>query len=208
MFELKHCDRGRFRIELQIPGPHNIMNAAAAAVCCAEIGVPVAEIQQGLREFRGIRRRCELVREADGVAWIDDYAHHPTAVYATLQTLRWVFGKRRIVCVFQPHQVLRLRTLMSEFVLSFDQADVVIVAPVFAARETSSDEPVAAANELAEKLRIHGIHAESATSLDQIATTLEYSLRPGDVIVTMGAGDIDRIQYEFNRRVLGNPASG
>jgi len=188
-------------LQLMLHGKHNVCNGLAAAALCAEIGVSPEIIRESLASFRGIRRRFEFVGEHHGVTLIDDYAHHPTAVKATLQTLRSVVGNRRVFCVFQPHQILRTISLMNEFAASFTDADDVLLAPVFAARESVVDEPELVSLELAKRISSNGVPSRFFSSLDQIVTTLEDAARPGDVIVTMGAGDIDRIHHEFTRRV-------
>ena len=200
-FRLSHRGDDVAQIKLPLHGTHNLQNALAAAAFCAEIGVAPDIISASLADFHGIRRRLEFVGEWNEITFVDDYAHHPTAVKVTLQTLRSVVGNRTIRCVFQPHQVLRTRTLMADFASSFSDADEVLVAPVFAARESVSDEPLLASRELADRISANGVSARFFPSLDQIVTTLEDASRPGDVIVTMGAGDIDRINHEFNRRV-------
>ena len=200
-FFLSHRGMNVADIDLRIRGMHNVCNALAAAALCAEIGIQPEIIRESLASFRGIRRRCEFVGEWNGATFVDDYAHHPTAVTATLKTLRNVVGKRRILCLFQPHQILRTRSLMHEFAASFFETDEAWIAPVFAARESAVDEPGLVSLELANCISSNGVTARSFTSLDQIAITLEDAVRPGDVIVTMGAGDIDRIYHEFTRRI-------
>jgi UDP-N-acetylmuramate--alanine ligase len=207
-FTLSHRGTQVTDIELKLHGRHNVMNALAAAAMCSEIGVEREIIRDALATFRGIRRRFEFVGDWNGVTFIDDYAHHPTAVKVTLETLRHVVGQRRIVCVFQPHQVSRTRALMDDFSTSFAHADEVILAPVFAARESVTSEPIVVSAELADRISSHGVKARSFSSLDQIVRTLEDASCPGDVIVTMGAGDIDRIHYEFTRRVQTDSSAG
>lgn len=201
-FQLSHQGRSVIPIELLLHGHHNMWNALAAAALTAEIGVSPVTIQQALAGFHGVRRRLERIGERKGIELFDDYAHHPTAVKVTLETLRTIAGPhRRIWCVFQPHQVLRTAALMSNFATSFATADEVIVAPIFAARETVTDEPQTLSNLLAERISACGVNARFYPSLDQIVNTLEDAARPGDIIVTMGAGDIDRIHYELTRRI-------
>ena len=179
-------------VELKLHGDHNVLNALAAAALCAEIGLTAEEIAAGLRSFPGIRRRFEVVGERDGITVISDYAHHPTAVVATLKTARDVFGSRRIWCAFQPHQVSRTLALMDDFAASFVDADEVLIAPVFAARERVIHEPVLASQELVRRINSRGVSAQFVESLDRIKATLDHAARPGDVLILMGAGDIDR----------------
>ncbi len=207
-FTLIHQGKRLGEFELRLHGRHNVLNAVAAAALCHEIGVPIDMIRQSLAAFRGIRRRFEFVGEWNGITIVDDYAHHPTAAKITLETLRNLVGTRRIRCIFQPHQVLRTTMLMDEFAASFGAADEVWLAPIFAARESVDDRPLMVSQELARRLTSHGVAARSFSSLDQIVSTLEDASRPGDVIVTMGAGDIDRIHHEFTRRIPTDSSTG
>ena len=200
-FQLTYQGKSVIEIELPIHGQHNVWNGLAAAALCAEIGVAPESIRNSLSKFHGIRRRFELIGEFNGVTFIDDYAHHPTAVRITLATLRKVMGTRRIRCVFQPHQIRRTKALMTDFASSFFDADDVLLAPVFAARESVADEPEVVSRELADRIALQGVPVQFFSSLDQIVNTLEDAMRPGDVIVTMGAGDIDRIHHEFTRSI-------
>jgi len=207
-FGLSHQGKSITDVELGLFGRHNMMNALAAAALCCEIGIAPEIVREALARFRGIRRRFEFVGEWNGVTFFDDYAHHPTAVKVTLETLRQVVGNRRIRCVFQPHQVRRTVELMDEFAASFSAADEVLLAPVFAARESTGEQPVLVSRELAGRISSNGVAARAFASLDQIVSTLDDASCPGDVIVTMGAGDIDRIHHEFIRRVQSDSSAG
>lgn len=186
---------------LRVPGTHNALNAVAAIALCDGLGVDKPAISNALAEFPGIKRRFETVASWRGITIVDDYAHHPTEVAATLQAARQRFGARRVWCAFQPHQVSRLRELMPQFAGSFGEADRVLVAPVFAAREKVGDESLAASGELAERLVRAGVVARPCTSLDQIVATIDDEAAPGDVLITMGAGDVDLVHHEFARRL-------
>lgn len=200
--------RGQYVTELLIPlpGKHNVLNALAAAALCFEIGVPAPEIRQSLAEFPGIHRRVEEIGSWRGVTLMDDYAHHPTAVVATLDAVRERFGNRRLCVAFQPHQISRTTALMDEFSKCFRAADCVWITPVFAAREQVTDEPMLVAQKLVRRLQEQGTFAEFSPSLDQLVMVLEDGLRPGDLLLTMGAGDIDQVHYAFTRRIPGNSA--
>jgi UDP-N-acetylmuramate--alanine ligase len=206
-FRVYHQSHFFSEISLQIPGRHNVLNALAAAALCHEIGVAPREIRECLQDFRGIRRRFEFMGQWRGVTIIDDYAHHPTAVQATLQTARGIFGSRRIWCAFQPHQVSRTTMLMDDFASSFSDADEVLIAPVFAAREQVDSEPRTVSALLADKIGARGESAKFCDSLDQLIAALEDGLRPGDVLITMGAGNIDRVHHAFARRVSRHSAA-
>lgn len=200
-FDVCHKGRDWGRIGLRLHGEHNVQNALAAAALCAEMGVDRADVLAALQSFGGVKRRFDCVGEWNGVVLIDDYAHHPTAVRATLQTARQVYGSHRIWCAFQPHQVSRTRALMDEFASSFDNADEVLIAPVFAARERVTDEPRQVSTELSQRIANRGKQSRFIESLDQIVTTVQDAARPGDVLIAMGAGDIDRIHHELIRRI-------
>ena len=192
---------------LQPPGRHTVSNALAAVALCHGIGLSVEQIQDGLAEFQGIRRRFERVGSWQGITLVDDYAHHPTEIQASLATAREFFGARRLWCVFQPHQVSRTSALMHEFSQSFHKADEVLIAPIYAARETVDGEAFTVAEELAEEISRQGDPVRFARSLDQIIATIEDEAHPGDVLLTMGAGDIDQVHYELTRRLSRNHQS-
>ncbi|HEX6986489.1 MAG TPA: cyanophycin synthetase, partial [Planctomycetaceae bacterium] len=218
--------RGEYLAEmtLRVPGPHNVMNALAAAALCHELGVPPHDLREGLWEFRGVRRRFEAVGTWRGRLLIDDYAHHPTAVRAVLEATRTQHPGRRVCCAFQPHQVSRTVALLPEFAASLALADAVLVAPVYAAREgeppglprrdgggeprRSPDSPAEVASDLVEAIASKGTPARLLPSLDLLAEAVDHDTRPGDVLVTMGAGDIDRVHHEFSRRLRRHHAAG
>jgi UDP-N-acetylmuramate--alanine ligase len=190
-------------IALSIPGVHNVANALAATALAHWSGAPPAAIREALREFPGIGRRFEPVGTWRGVTLIDDYAHHPTAVRATLETARERFGNRRVWCAFQPHQVSRTEALFQEFAGSLAIADRVVLVPVFAARERVEKEPAEVSRRLAERVNLEGGRARYVETLDQASATLEDELRPGDVLITMGAGDIGKVHYALTRSIPG-----
>lgn len=201
--------RGRFITELEIPlpGRHNVMNVLAAAAMAYELGVTAKQLREGVAEFPGIRRRFERLGSWRGVTLIDDYAHHPTAVQAVLQTAREQFPGRRLKVAFQPHQVSRTSALLAEFVASLKLADELFLLPVFAARETVTTEPRAVSERLADGLRAQGRPVRVCVSLDHLQQVVEDALLPGDLFLTLGAGDIDRMHYGFTRRFFRDPAA-
>ena len=195
-------DRGRFLCEITVPVPgrHNVDNALAAAAMACELGVDLERVREGLAEYAGIRRRFERIGSWRGVTVVDDYAHHPTAVRATLETARETFGERRLCCAFQPHQVSRTVELFDEFVSSLSVADLVLVLPVFAAREDDT-RSASVSRKLVERIERsgRGSRCRFVPSLDRLVATLDDETRRGDVLITMGAGDIDRVRHEFTR---------
>ncbi len=192
---------------LTVSGRHNVLNALAAIALCHHLGVSSADLVGALAHFRGVRRRFEHIGTWGGVTLLDDYAHHPTEVQATLRAARERFGRRRLWCVFQPHQVSRTRALFREFAESLTLADELLIVPVYAARETSDANADFVAKELALSIAAAGGLRRFCPDLDRIMVTLDDETRPGDVVMTMGAGDIDRVHHEFTRRLQRNRAS-
>jgi UDP-N-acetylmuramate--alanine ligase len=195
-FCIEHRVKLFCQTELNVPGRHNIENALAAVALAHAAGADADSIAEALPKFAGVRRRFEIVETAREFTLVDDYAHHPTAVKATLQTAREFFGDRRILVAFQPHQISRTRELMAEFADSFGEADEVFLVPIFVARE-SSDEGEATLAELAGKLTQNGVSVRRLASLDRLKPSLDDAARPDDVVLILGAGNISRIAHEF-----------
>jgi UDP-N-acetylmuramate--alanine ligase len=180
------------RIILNVPGNHNVLNSLAACGVALQCGVPPDVIRQALAEFGGVYRRFEIKGETTaGVLVIDDYAHHPTEIQATLEAARKGWD-RRIVAVFQPHTYTRTRDFYREFATSFDNADVIILMDVYPARE----EPIEGVSGrlIADAARDAG-HRQVfyAERLEDVAELLTQVLRPKDILLTMGAGDVWRV---------------
>lgn len=172
-----------------LPGVHNISNSLAAVAVGEIVGLPKEAIRSAVAEFRGVRRRFELVGEALGVRVMDSYAHHPTEVRADLAAARTRFPDRRLVCLFQPHTYTRTRYLLDDFRTCFHDCDLLMIARTYAARE----EPSAGmtAEELARE--ITEPPARYAGELDEAARMVADTLRPGDVFFTVGAGDVEKV---------------
>ncbi|HUS40579.1 MAG TPA: cyanophycin synthetase, partial [Pirellulales bacterium] len=198
-FTIKHGNRWIGRLALRVAGRHNVLNAVAAAALAYRGGASPDDIIRCLAEFRGLGRRLQHLGEHAGVHVWDDFAHHPTAMSVTLAALREVHPNSRLWCVFQPHQALRTRHLMDEFARSLQNADVVAVAPVYRAREGEwqPGEPTAA--DLATVVRSFGTKTMICDTLDQIQQQL--TCCPGDVLVTLGAGNISKISHDFANRI-------
>lgn len=176
-------------VRLRVPGEHNVLNALAALAVAEEVGVPFPTARAVLSEFRGVGRRFEIKGEMEGVAVVDDYAHHPTEIRATLAAARQRFPGRPLWAVWQPHTYSRTKTLLREFARAFDQADHVVVLPIYAARESnplgvSSADVVAAMDHP---------DARVVASREEAVALLGAEVRPGDVVLTLGAGDGDKV---------------
>jgi UDP-N-acetylmuramate--alanine ligase len=182
-------------VELQIPGKHNVQNALAAITVGLELQVPFAKVKAGIEKFTGVFRRWEVKAEIGDLMVVDDYAHHPTEIKATLAGVKagW---RRRVVCVFQPHLYSRTRDFYDDFGRSFFNADVLVVTDVYPAREepiqgVSGELIVNAAKEVGHK------HVEYIPDKTKVPAFLMSMKQPGDIIITMGAGDIWRFGEEF-----------
>lgn len=176
-------------LALQVPGLHNLRNALAALAVVRQCGLPDAEILAALQRYQGVGRRIEFKGEAGGVVVIDDYAHHPTEVRATLSAVRARYPGRRLWAIFQPHTFSRTRELLHGMAASFADADAVIVADIYAARE--QDDGTLSANDIV-AASPHP-HIEHISGLAPIAEHLAQTVRPNDVVITLGAGTSYRI---------------
>lgn len=204
-FDLKHHGRKLARVRLRLHGRHNVANALAAFALAEDLTNDRQSLLEGLESFPGIRRRFEIVAESGDLVLVDDYAHHPTAIAYTLATLRDVFPGRPLLCAFQPHQISRTRELLESFARSLSAFDHVDIPPVFAARENGGEDAFHCSQTLAEAVRRVGGNARALESLDRIAPTMEDEARPGDILITMGAGDIDRTHHDLIGRLFRDP---
>ena len=174
------------RVRLSVPGQHNVLNALAAAAAAQVCGVAPQAIAKGLASFTGAKRRFERKGDFHGVEVYDDYAHHPTEIQATLSGVS-ALGYSRVFCVFQPHTYSRTAELFSEFARSFTAADQVIFADIYSAREVNTSGITSA--DLARAVP----GALYFDSFSDIVSYLRENARPGDLVLTMGAGDVYKI---------------
>jgi len=185
---------GRFKLNL--PGIHNLYNATASIVVATELGIPVARIQSALQSLAGVQRRLEVKGEAKGVTVVDDYGHHPTEIKMTLQAVREGWPERRLVVAFQPHRYTRTRALLDEFSRAFYQSDVLVVLPIYAASEEPMEGVTGQA--LGRRIIAHGHkHVVIADGIDDAAERLKTLLAPGDLLLTLGAGDVWKVGAEL-----------
>jgi len=201
-FEIRRTGMRFCEVTLRLAGRHLVTDALAAAVACHTAGATATHIGQGLSEFTGLRRRLEHVKGIAPVVWLDDYAHHPTEIRATLAAVRMMYPRRRISCIFQPHQVSRTLALVDEFAASLQNADRVAVTDVFAARETVDDACRRdVARQLADRVRSLGASTHTNCHLEEVFAQIVSAARAGDVIVTLGAGDIRKRCDELADRI-------
>jgi UDP-N-acetylmuramate--alanine ligase len=199
VFEVGHRSSGRNgkklgTCALQVPGRHNVLNALAALAASSEAGVDFETAAAALTRFQGTARRFELKGQESGITVVDDYAHHPTEVRATLAAAKLKYPGRTIWAVFQPHTYSRTAVLSAEFATAFGDADHVIVTGIYAARE----ENLSGISGRAVASDMHHPDARYAETLESAVSTLVAHLQPGDVVITLGAGD----SYVIGERVL------
>ena len=181
-------------IQLQVPGQHNMLNATAALVCGLGLGFGVGELSDGLAAFSGTRRRFEFRGQADGVRIYDDYAHHPTEIAATLRAARDAVGDGRLVVAFQAHHYYRTALFSEEFGQALGLADEVVVLEVFAPGEDPI--PGASGQVMASNVPLPAEHVVFEPSWSAVPAHLADRARPGDIVMTLGAGDISMMGPE------------
>lgn len=188
LFTVRHKEEILGEVKMYLPGYHNVSNALAALVVCLETGLHFDEAARALSRFRGAKRRFHVVGEVDQVLVVDDYAHHPTEIQATLKGVKAL--NRRIVAVFQPQRYSRTHLLMEEFSRSFAEADEVVITRIYAPAGEKPIEGVTA-ERLTELIRKNSNpHTTFCDTLDDVERYLLDHVRTGDLVLTMGAGDI------------------
>ncbi len=188
-------------VRLRLPGRHQALNALAAIAVASELDVPFEDIRAALAEFGGIHRRFELCGESGGVTVFSDYGHHPEEIRATLAAAREGFG-RRIVAVFQPHRYTRTRDLFNEFLECFDDADHVFMTDIFAAGEESLDGLSGDVLCWALKRRGH-MDVSYVPRVDDVVQEIKPHLRPGDLVMVLGAGNIHQVAEDLVCQIAG-----
>ncbi len=195
-FEVIHHGSSLGRVVVGMPGDHSVLNALAAIAVGIEFDMDMDQIRKGLANLGGLERRFQVKGEKNGVILVDDYGHHPAEIIATLATAKECWPEKRLVVIFQPHRYSRTRALYDRFVISFNQADVLIIAPIYPAGER----PIEGvdADWLYRGIKEHG-HKDVYLGSDHndILSFLSSTVKPGDTVVTLGAGDIYRVGDEF-----------
>ncbi len=189
-FDVCLADECLARINLAVPGCHNASNALGCFALCHQAGLSADRIAAGLADFTGTGRRFEYRGTIGGVDVIDDYAHHPTEIAATLATAAQM-TKGRILCVFQPHTYTRTRELFEDFANVLQRADETILLDIYAAREP--DLGLVHSRDLEARIRENGGHAAYAASFTEASDMVRKMANPGDLVITMGAGDVHRV---------------
>jgi len=199
-FTLCHKGEPLGDIRLNLPGIHNVYNAMASVAVGLELGIPFETVKAALETVEGVQRRLEIKGDVNGITIVDDYGHHPTEIKTTLQAAKEAWPDRRMVVVFQPHRYSRTRALFDEFTRSFYQSDVLLVLPIYSAGEKVIEG--VDSNSMCDGIRQHG-HKEVICK-DTIAAAvagLRDLLVPGDILLTLGAGDVWKVGEEVLREL-------
>ena len=186
-YTLMHKTEDLGTVSLSVPGRHNVSNSLAAIALCLNLGLPLDVIKKGLLQFGGTKRRFEYKGTKNGITVIDDYAHHPTEVAATLTAAR-NYPHGRIICVFQPHTYSRTKAFLDDFADVLSMADVVVLADIYAAREKNTYG--ISSRDILAKLKEKGTECYYFPSFEEIEKFLLKNCINGDLLITMGAGDI------------------
>ncbi|MCD4831092.1 MAG: UDP-N-acetylmuramate--L-alanine ligase [Anaerohalosphaeraceae bacterium] len=187
------------RTTIQLPGAHSVSNAMAVIAAGVEAGLEIAKLTGAISGFVGMDRRMMEKGRAGGVVVLDDYAHHPTEIRATLAAVRQKYQQERIICVFQPHQYSRTRFLLADFAESFKGADLTIVPEIYFVRDTAESKAEVNAEKLVSEIMKNGSEAIFIDSFERICEYLKSNVKSGDVVITMGAGDIWKVADEYIR---------
>ena len=188
-------------VELQVPGAHNVRNALAAIASGLALGMKVPDMAKGLHEFRGVERRFQRIGEVKGVSIVDDYAHHPTEIVATIDAARLTFPGRRLLAAFQPHLYSRTRDFAEAFSNALSAADLVFLTDIYPAREKPI--PGVTADLIGKNIMKDSTPQLWRGTRDELASSLAGVVREGDVVLTMGAGDITKTGPELVRLLEG-----
>ncbi|MFZ0614414.1 MAG: UDP-N-acetylmuramate--L-alanine ligase [Desulfobacterales bacterium] len=199
-FALYHQGEMLGDIQLNLPGLHNVYNAMASVAVALELGLPFETVKAALETVEGVQRRLEIKGDVNGILVVDDYGHHPTEIKTTLQAAKEAWPDRRLVVVFQPHRFSRTRALFDDFTRSFYQSDVLVVLPIYSAGEKALAGVDSSA--MCDGIRLHG-HKEVVCrdSLAAAVAGLKDALVPGDVLLTLGAGDVWKVGEEVLREL-------
>ena len=189
------------RITLNLPGIHNVYNATASIAAGLELDVPMDAIEIALQTLEGVQRRLEIKGVINGITVVDDYGHHPTEIKTTLQALEECWPDSRKVIVFQPHRYTRTQALFDDFTRSFYQSDVLLVLPIYAAGEQKIEGLTG--RKLGEGIKAHG-HKEVFCSegKEDVIAYLKDNLKPGDVLLTLGAGDVWKVGLDVLKALV------
>ena len=196
-FDIYHDGKMLGTTSISLPGKHNILNALAVVAMAIKTGLTAQQILQLLPEFTGIDRRLMLKGKFNEITVLDDYAHHPTEIKASLEAIRQKYQPKRLWCIFQPHQYSRTRFFLDDFAESFKLADVTIVPQIYFVRDSEEEKIEINSQKLVEKINANGSKAIFIDEFEKICDYLKKNAICGDLIVTMGAGTIWKVADEY-----------
>ena len=199
-FSIRHNGKPLGDITLNLPGIHNVYNSMASIAVGIELDIDFEIIKNALETVEGVQRRLEIKGEIDGITVVDDYGHHPTEIKVTLQAAKESWPDRRKVVVFQPHRYTRTKALFDDFTRAFYQSDVLVVLPVYAAGEKKIEG--VESDLMCEEIRAHGHRKVTCKkSIKGAVSHLKNVLKPGDILLTLGAGDVWKVGEEILKSV-------
>lgn len=198
-FTMKHGEQELGTVELSVPGKHNVYNAMSTVIVCLEAGIPFAQIVEAIHGFHGAKRRFQVIGEKDGILIVDDYAHHPTEIQATISAAK-ATGKR-IIAVFQPQRYSRTYFLLDAFSRAFGEADEVILCDIYSPAGEKQIEGINSAILVDLIKENSNAGARYLPTKQDILADLEDRLTSGDMVITMGAGDIYKVGYELAKKL-------
>jgi UDP-N-acetylmuramate--alanine ligase len=196
-FDVYHNKELLGSTHISVPGRHNVANALAVIAAAQNAGIATKDILRLLPGFTGVDRRLMLKAKINGITILDDYAHHPTEIRASLKAIKEHYQPKRLWCIFQPHQYSRTRFLLADFAESFKLADITIVPEIYFVRDSQQSKKEVNAQVLVDKIRAKGSEAMFIDGFDAICDYLTKQVRTGDVVVTMGAGDVWKVSDEY-----------
>jgi UDP-N-acetylmuramate-alanine ligase len=201
-YDLFYKNKNIGEIRINVPGKHNVLNSLAAIALGMEINVPINNLKRGINSYKGVRRRFEIKKNKTDIILVDDYAHHPTEVNATIRAAKNGWNKR-IISVFQPHLFSRTRDFFKEFALALLESDEIIITEIYAAREEPIDD-IKSKLILDELILLGHNNTHHLQSLDNLNSLLTEIVKPGDMVITMGAGNIWRYSDKYNQYLNDN----
>jgi len=192
-FDCFHHDNMLGSAKIRLAGEHNVRNALAVLACTQALGLEAKEVIDCLGGFEGMDRRVMKKARINGVVVLDDYAHHPTEIKASLKAVRQKYGNKKIFCIFQPHQYSRTRFLLKDFAESFKLADITIVPEIYFVRDTQKSKSEVNSQMLADAIKQKGSQAVFIDSFEKICDFLKDNVKSGDILITMGAGNVWKV---------------
>lgn len=198
-FTMKHGAEELGYVELSVPGRHNVYNAMATIIVCLEAGIPFADITTAIKQFHGAKRRFQVLGDSNDILVIDDYAHHPTEIQATIAAAKAT--DKRIIAVFQPQRYSRTFFLLDAFSRAFGEADEVIITDIYSPAGEKQIEGINS-SKLVELIKENSnAGARYLPTKEDVLSDLQDRLQPGDLVLTMGAGDIWKVGYELAKKL-------